>query len=203
MGIANTLTFIRIFISPVFLVVYMKHSWLGISPTLLPYVLLTLLTVLELSDLVDGYVARTLNQVTDLGKILDPMADSIARISVLLTFTTGVIQLPMLLVFVFLYRDSVTSSLRTACALRGFALAARPSGKIKAVIQAVAAYVILLAMIPHSLGHLSTESLQMIAVTSVGTAAVYSLYAVTDYLIANAPYIEKILTTRSDFVVNE
>ncbi len=74
MSIANYLTFIRIFISPIFLVVYLEHDALGITSFMLPYILLFLLGVSELSDAFDGYVARKYNQVTDLGKILDPMA---------------------------------------------------------------------------------------------------------------------------------
>ena len=83
-SVANCLTFIRIFISPVFLLVYLQHEALGISRIYLPYVLLFLLGVNELSDALDGFLARKYNQVTDLGKILDPMADSISRISVTL-----------------------------------------------------------------------------------------------------------------------
>jgi len=129
MSIANYLTFFRIFISPVFLLVYIVHAKLGISNVVLPYVLLFLLGVSELSDAFDGFLARKFHQVTDLGKLLDPMADSIYRISVFLTFTQPPVNLPLLIVFIFLYRDSVISTLRTICALRGFALAAARRGK--------------------------------------------------------------------------
>lgn len=194
MSLANYLTFIRIFISPIFLLVYVAHESFGISTTLLPYVLLFLLGVSELSDAFDGFVARRYNQVTDLGKILDPMADSIARISVFLTFTLDPVHLPMLLIFVFIYRDSVISTLRTICALKGFALAARPSGKVKAVIQAVAAFLILLLMIPHSLGMLSTDHLRQLSTLFVTFAAAYAIYSGIDYLHANRIYVKKILT---------
>src|SRR5947209_7309521 len=83
---------------------------------------------------------------------------------------------PMLLIFVFLYRDSVVSTLRTLCALRGFALAARWSGKIKAVVQAVAAFTILILMIPHSLGYISTAELQKYSMWVVAFAAAYAAY---------------------------
>ena len=104
MSVANYITFTRIFISPIFLLVYLQHEALGISTTLLPYCLFFLMGVSELSDAFDGFFARRYNQVTDLGKILDPMADSIARISVFLTFTQDPVRLPMLLIFVFIYR---------------------------------------------------------------------------------------------------
>ena len=75
MSIANYFTFVRIFISPIFLLVYMYHDILGISSFALPFVMTLLLCVSELSDAFDGYLARKYNQVTDFGKILDPMAE--------------------------------------------------------------------------------------------------------------------------------
>ncbi|MCB1111937.1 MAG: CDP-diacylglycerol--glycerol-3-phosphate 3-phosphatidyltransferase [Chlamydiales bacterium] len=198
MSIAHYFTFIRIFICPIFLLVYMVHETLGISSIMLPYVLLFLISVSELSDAFDGYFARKYNQVTDLGKILDPMADSIARISVFLTFTLPPVNLSILLIFIFIYRDSMVSTLRTICALKGFALAARPSGKLKAVIQAIAAYIILLAMIPHSLGYLSQATLNSIATWAVSIAAIYTIFSAIDYVIANKQYVARLLTLPKD-----
>ena len=193
MTFANYITFIRIFISPIFLLVYLEHDLLGISSKVLPYILLFLLAVSELSDAFDGYFARKYNEVTDLGKILDPMADSIARISVFLTFTLDPVRLPMLLIFIFLYRDSVVSTLRTICALKGFALAARMSGKIKAVVQGVAAFIILFLMILQSVGTISLEQLQSISMWVVTVAAIYTLFSGADYIYANRNYIRKVL----------
>lgn len=193
MSIANYFTFIRLVISPVFLIIYTGYENIGISPQALPYVLIALLAISELSDAFDGYFARLYNQVTDLGKILDPMADSIARTTVFLAFTQEPVRLPVLLVFIFLYRDSVVSTLRTICALKGLALAARISGKVKAVIQAVAAFVILILMISHSQGMLSGEVLNTISTWVVGIAAVYTLFSGIDYIYANRHYISRLL----------
>lgn len=194
MTLANYFTFIRIFISPVFLLVYLYYSDFGLTPILLPLVLLFLLIVSELSDAFDGYIARKYNEVTDLGKILDPMADSIYRISVFLTYTLPPVKLPMGLVFIFLYRDSVISTLRTICALRGFALAARKSGKIKAVIQAVAAIFVLILMLLQAIGTITPEELSSYSAWIVGFAGIYTLYSGLDYIIANRSYIRRILT---------
>lgn len=193
MSIANYFTFIRVFISPLFLAVYLWHDVLGISLLIMPYVLLFLLAITELSDAFDGYVARRYNQVTDLGKILDPMADSIARLSVFLTFTLDPIRLPMPLIFVFFYRDSMVSTLRTICALKGVALAARTSGKIKAVIQACAGISVTLLLVPYSLGYLAQAELQQSALWIVGFASVYTVYSGIDYVYANRGHIRKLL----------
>ncbi len=198
--LANCLTFFRIFISPVFLLVYLQHESFGISQNLLPYVLLCLLGVLELSDAFDGYVARKYNQVTDLGKILDPMADSICRTSIFLTFTMPPVNVPMVCVFIFLYRDSVISTLRTVCALRGFALAARPSGKVKAIIQALCSFLITILLIPHSTGHLSSQALYQLSTVFVLVSALYAIYSGIDYLIANRSHIQRVLIRKPKLV---
>ena len=164
---------------------------------MLPYVLLLLLGISELSDAFDGFLARKYNQVTDLGKILDPMADSISRISVFLTFTQPPVNVPLVCVFIFLYRDSVISTLRTICALRGFALAARPSGKMKAIIQAICSFVIVLLLIPHSLGHLSSEALSQLSTVFVLVSGFYALYSGVDYLYANRVHIQRVLIRKS------
>jgi CDP-diacylglycerol---glycerol-3-phosphate 3-phosphatidyltransferase len=193
LSIANYLTFVRIVISPIFLLVYLYHDFFGVSSNALPYVLLVLLGINELSDAFDGYFARKYNQVTDFGKIVDPMADSLARLSYFLTFTAAPVHLPLILIFIFLYRDTVISTLRTICALKGFALAARTSGKIKAVIQAIAAFIVVILMIFQSSGQLSTESLQFIATCVVSVAAVYSIYSGMDYIYSNREYLKKAL----------
>lgn len=193
MNTANYITFIRIFISPIFLLVYTMHTSLGITSVMLPYVLLLLLTISELSDAFDGYIARKYNQVSDFGKIFDPVADSIARISVLLTFTQPPVSLPLPLIVVFLYRDSVTSTLRTICALRGFALSARLSGKLKAIIQAIACFCILFLMIPESLGMISQTTLHYWSTWIVSFAAIYAFLSGFDYIYANRTYIFKLL----------
>lgn len=198
MSIANYFTFIRIFISPIFLFVYLEYETFNLNLITLPYVLLFLLGVSELSDACDGYFARKYNEVTDLGKILDPMADSIYRISVFLTFTLPPIRLPMILIFILLYRDSVVSTLRTICALKGYALAARPSGKLKAGIQAFSAFVIILLLIPYSLGRMPESTLQLTSTIIASVAAIYTLISGFDYIYANRHYIKRLLTTKKE-----
>ena len=191
MNLAHYFTLLRIFLSPLFPLLYLGREWLGIPLLYLPYVLLVLLIISEFSDVIDGFLARKRNQVTDLGKILDPMADSITRISLFLTFTQGFVQLPLMIVLVFLYRDFFISTLRTLCALRGLALAARISGKLKAIIQACVAFLIVLLMIPYTAGYLSLETFQTISLYAISFAAIYTVASAFDYFYANRIYIKK------------
>jgi CDP-diacylglycerol--glycerol-3-phosphate 3-phosphatidyltransferase len=193
LSIALVLTLSRILLGPVFIIVYLYYQQLGITLGWLPYILISLAGISELSDLFDGALARKMNKVTELGKLLDPMADSIFRLSVLLAFTQGFIQLPLFLVCIFFYRDTIISTLRTVCALRGFALAARMSGKIKAVIQAAICFFILLFMIPYSLGYIDIALLQAAGFYSVLIGAVYTVFSGIEYVIANRYYIMRAL----------
>lgn len=193
MSIALILTLLRILLGPIFVALYLYHDRFGFTMLSLPYVLLCLTALSEVSDVFDGLLARRYNKVTDLGKLLDPMADSIFRLSVFLALTQGVIQLPLLLVCVFFYRDIVISTLRALCGLRGFALAARLSGKIKAVVQAIIIFFILVMLIPYSLGYLELGLLRKLSIYSVTIGVIYTLYSGCEYILANRSYIQKAL----------
>lgn len=191
MNPSHYLTLLRIFLSPLFPLLYLEREWFGISLVCLPYILLILLVICECSDVLDGMLARKRNEVTDLGKVLDPMADSITHISLFLTFTQGFVDLPLILVFVFLYRDLLISTLRTLCALRGVALAARFSGKMKAVLQAAVSFLIIFLMIPYSNGLISLALFQQISLFAVAVAALYTLISIGDYVYANWIHIKR------------
>ncbi|MDR2539886.1 MAG: CDP-alcohol phosphatidyltransferase family protein [Chlamydiales bacterium] len=193
MSIALILTLLRVLLGPIFVAFYLYHDQWGFTLFSLPYVLLCLAVLSEISDVFDGLLARRYNKVTDLGKLLDPMADSIFRLSVFLAFTQGVIQLPLLLVCIFFYRDIVISTLRVLCGLRGFALAARLSGKIKAVVQAIVIFFILIMIIPYSLGYLELSILRKFSIYSVSVGVIYTLYSGWEYILANRSYIQKAL----------
>ncbi|NBO24172.1 MAG: CDP-alcohol phosphatidyltransferase family protein [Chlamydiae bacterium] len=126
-----------------------------------------------------------------LGKVLDPMADSIVRNSMLITLTQGIIQLPILLILVFIYRDAMISTLRIVCALKGTALSARTSGKIKAVLQAIVIFLIVAMMIPYSINWISLALLQKISFYSVLIAAIYTVASGLEYLWVNRQAIKK------------
>lgn len=184
MNPAHCFTVLRIILSPLFPIIYLGREWLGIPLVWLPYILLFLLLLSEFSDVFDGFLARKRNQVTDLGKIIDPMADSITHISLFLTFTQGFVQLPLLIVLVFLYRDIFIAALRTLCALNRIALGARLSGKIKTATQAIASFLIVLLMIPYTMGYLSLELFQSISLYSIAVAAVMTALSACDYFYA-------------------
>lgn len=166
---------------------------MGISGTYVPFLLLLIMGICEISDFLDGFIARRRRKVSDLGRVLDPMADSIFRLTVFFSFTQGVIQLPLLLVLVFFFRDAIVNALRTLCGLSGIVLSARVSGKIKAVVQASAAFFILILMVPYSYGCLDLESLQKMSLAVASVAAAYTVLSGIEYFNANWSVIKKYL----------
>jgi len=134
------LTASRLVLSPIFVLVFLHDTFGGAIACL------AIAIVSELTDLFDGMVARYRNEVTDFGKILDPLADSISRLTIFICFVQGG-QAPIYLIVFILYRDSLVATLRTFCAYRGVVVSARKTGKIKAVFQATAILIILLLRI--------------------------------------------------------
>ncbi len=82
------------------------------------------------SDVADGFLARRNGNVNGLGKLLDPFADKVFSLSVLvaLSGTGAVSALPVVLL---LFRDLSVSFLRTLAALQGLVLEASLLGKVK------------------------------------------------------------------------
>jgi CDP-diacylglycerol--glycerol-3-phosphate 3-phosphatidyltransferase len=101
------------------------------------WLVLGLMILAEISDALDGYVARSARQVTKVGKILDPMADGLYRGSVFIAFL-AVGWMPVWMLAIILLRDVAVSYLREFAEERRQTLGARDSGKWKAVAQAMA-----------------------------------------------------------------
>ena len=93
----------------------------------------TLFFIVGLSDVLDGKIARDRNQITELGKLLDPIADK----AMLATATIGASILGMLpwwITIVFLIRESAVTILRFAVLKKGVIPASR-GGKLKSFFQ--------------------------------------------------------------------
>jgi CDP-diacylglycerol--glycerol-3-phosphate 3-phosphatidyltransferase len=103
-----------------------------------------LLTAMELSDAYDGHFARKYGVVTEWGAMLDPYTDSVSRLIVFWTLAASGYAL-WLTVLVMAVRDVTVSYCRVTLTRYGRTVKAKRSGKIKAIVQAVAAITIVLA----------------------------------------------------------
>ena len=193
MTTAHYLTLSRILFTPLMVLLYLRSGWLGLPPRFVGPLLLTIFLISELSDAFDGYFARKFDEVTDLGKLLDPLADSLSRLALFFMFTQGVVAIPMEWPLIIFAREFVVSTLRTICALRGFALSARTSGKLKAVLQSGTVFVILIGLTLTQLNALDVTVLQMTATSLVACNAFFSLLSGVDYFAANWSYVRRLL----------
>lgn len=97
MNLPNMLTFLRFLLIPVYLAVFASGS--------LPYAFLIVLLA-GLTDILDGYLARARNEVTLVGTLLDPLADKLMIIAVLVTLlVTG--RIPLAAGILLLARDAI------------------------------------------------------------------------------------------------
>jgi len=139
--VANLLTLSRIALAPVFVWAFLQGHVDG-HARWAQWTALAVSVSFELTDAFDGWVARRRNEVSDIGKLLDPLADSISRFTVFLCFLVAGYASVWALCVIF-WRDSVVSILRVVCAGQDIVLAARTWGKAKAIVQAVAINAIL------------------------------------------------------------
>ncbi len=137
MNIPNKITVVRMILTPIFFVSFFLPIWISPSLSSLSAILMLILWVLiELSDLADGYIARKYHLVTDLGKVLDPFSDTLAR----LTYFVCLISVSVMPVWVFIiimYREFSIVFLRMLMMKTGKAVAANNWGKAKAVMYAI------------------------------------------------------------------
>ena len=137
MNLPNILSLLRIGLSPLFILAYFGEGWFGIPAAVSWIVLWILFALIEISDLLDGYLARRFSMETDIGKLLDPFADSLSRLTYFSCFViTGV--MPVWVFVLVLYRDLGVAFVRQVLSMRGTTMASRMTGKLKAWAYALA-----------------------------------------------------------------
>jgi len=111
------------------------------------------------SDVLDGRLARRRNQVTTLGKFLDPLADKLLVCSAYIALLP-LGRLPAWMVIVIVCREFIVSGVRILAADAGVVIAASPLGKLKTTLQALSIVMLLLATLafwPQPLYHILSQ----------------------------------------------
>lgn len=155
MNLPTKLTFLRIFLIPVFVAIFFipfpGHR----------FVALGIFALASFTDFLDGYLARKNNQITNLGKFLDPIADKMLVTCALFAVTTDTVSpnfLPTITVIfamIILCRELLVSCFRIVASSKNVILAADKWGKFKTVFQMLA----MLVMIPYGSILLIKESI--------------------------------------------
>lgn len=197
MNPANIITSSRLILALFFSFFFVKAAHNNLYSADKMYLLLAIgcAILLELSDAVDGIIARMKNEVSSFGKIFDPVCDSISRQTIFCTFMyTGIIPLWMFLIF--LYRDALQSFLRIMCAIDGTVMAAKLSGKLKAIFQAVGTFLVLLVVLLHTYtsGLVPQKLLGMHPGFWIMVfPALFTILSMFDYLIPNWHVVKKMM----------
>ncbi len=136
MNVPNKLTFLRVLIIPVLVVIY---YW---KFPFYDFVIGFLFVSAAITDMLDGYLARKHNLVTTLGKFLDPLADKLLVMFALLMLQ-DVGMVPMWVVLIVLSREFIVTGIRLVAAGDGNVIAAGVLGKYKTAFTMVALGVLL------------------------------------------------------------
>ncbi|HVZ70794.1 MAG TPA: CDP-diacylglycerol--glycerol-3-phosphate 3-phosphatidyltransferase [Polyangia bacterium] len=94
-------------------------------------------------DALDGYLARSRNEVSMVGKFLDPLADKLI-VTAVLVFMVSLGRVPAWVVVVLMARDLAINGLRSVASAQGLVIAASEGGKIKTALQLVAIMMLLI-----------------------------------------------------------
>ncbi|MGD9562635.1 MAG: CDP-diacylglycerol--glycerol-3-phosphate 3-phosphatidyltransferase [Pyrinomonadaceae bacterium] len=144
MNLPNYLTLARIVIVPLLVVVLLTpvaEKWFGISGYVLAIIIFL---VASFTDILDGHLARRRNQVSTLGKFLDPVADKLLISAALIVLVEKHLA-PSWAVVIILGREFIVTGLRAVAASEGIVIQAQRIGKLKMWAQCVAVVSLLIA----------------------------------------------------------
>lgn len=140
MNLANKLTLFRIILVPIMVII----PFLGLDNKIifdipLAWIIIEAIFIIaSITDKLDGYIARSRNQITTFGKFLDPIADKILVLAAMIMLVEAG-RLPAWIPIVVLFREFIVSGYRLiAVGNDGNVIAASVWGKLKTVTQMIA-----------------------------------------------------------------
>ncbi|WP_152446489.1 CDP-diacylglycerol--glycerol-3-phosphate 3-phosphatidyltransferase [Bacillus sp. THAF10] len=183
-NLPNKITVSRILLIPVFMVLLLAPIDFGIlriGEASIPITHLSaaiIFIIASITDWVDGYYARKLNLVTNLGKFLDPLADKLL-VSAALIALVQLQAAPAWIVIVIISREFAVTGLRLVLAGEGEVVAANMLGKIKTWAQIIAVSALLLHNIPFELVNFPFDTI------SLWVAMIFTIVSGWDYFYKN------------------
>ncbi len=167
MNLSNYLTLLRIFLTPVLVAVLLT----GKAPdeTLTQgarSLAVAIFAIAALTDLLDGYLARLRNEVTRLGKLLDPIADKLL-ISAAFVSLVQLGLAPAWIVVIILGREFAVSGLRLIAATEGIRIEVSSFGKYKMVAQVFAVGFLILSNYTRILGLIFLYLVMVLSIISM------------------------------------
>ncbi len=139
-NIPNILAFIRLLLAPIMFILLVNQDasiFNEIHSSWLNYFAGFIFVIASITDFFDGYIARTFNQITIIGQILDPLADKMLTLAGFLGLMIQDIASPWA-IYLILTRELFITGLRVSAISEKIDISASILGKIKTVIQMVA-----------------------------------------------------------------
>lgn len=192
MNLANKITIARMLLIPLFILFFAEYPlWLtensrffGFIHVYGTYIALGVFILASATDKLDGYIARKYNQITNLGKLLDPLADKLL-ISVALIMMVQSGMVATWIAVAIIAREFVITGLRMVASEQGIALSADSLGKWKMVLQVIAIAAVLLDNYPFQLvTMIQVDEFLMLA------AVALTIYSGIHYLLNNYKLIK-------------
>ena len=171
MTTANKLTLFRVALIPVFLIL----AYAGQR-----YWALAVFVIASLTDMLDGYIARHYNQITDFGKFMDPLADKVLVMAAM-CFFVEVGRMPGWALALVLLREFAVSGMRLVAVEQGRVIAAAKSGKVKTAATMVCLCLMLLIG-PPGVGDSAPD---FVAIVSTVIILVTTLFSGAEYFVKN------------------
>lgn len=145
MNLPNKLAMLRmILIIPFVLIMQVALSTDNVSLEMFTRLIATIIFVgAAITDYFDGKIARKYNMITNLGKLIDPLADKLLVISAMVVFTKYD-RLSLWIVLIIIFRELLITGLRSIVAAEGIVIAAETLGKWKTTTQMIALTIMIL-----------------------------------------------------------
>ena len=145
MNISNKLTVLRIILAFVFM------AFLFTEGLIFKIIAFLIFCFASFTDFFDGWLARKRNEITDLGKLLDPIADKVLVLAAFLSF----VEMHLIwawMVVIIIIRELLITGLRILAITRGRVLEAGAAGKHKTVSQMLTIFFVLIVLIDREIG---------------------------------------------------
>lgn len=172
MNLPNKITLARVLMIPLFLVALLGGFF---EPQTARYIAAGIFIIASATDALDGYIARSRNLITNLGKFMDPLADKLL-VAAALVAMVELGDLPSWAVITILSREFIITGFRVVAASQNIVIAAGSMGKVKTTVQMLMIIVVLL--------NIQTE-----IVRATGFALIIAAVALT--VISGVEYIYK------------
>lgn len=171
MNLPNKITMFRIAMIPIFLI-FMLIPDISYGR----YIAAAIFIIAALTDLLDGYIARKNNLVTNFGKFMDPLADKLLVCSALICFVE-IGLMPAWIVIIIISREFIISGFRLVASDNGVVIAASWWAKIKTTVQMVMSVMLII--------DLDIYFINVLEQLAIYLAVLLTIVSLVEYLVKN------------------